>query len=253
MAIVKDYATNGHGPLPKSSVTHIVIHETANPGATARNHHAYWRQNPDFAVHAVCDWNETINTVPYDRLCWHVGNANGWTVGIEMCHAITQEQFERTWDNAVSWARQMMAKFDLPASKVVSHDYCSRTWGGSDHTDPIGYFAEFGRTWNDFKAELALLNVDGIMGEKTIKAWQKALGCKVDGIFGSATVKTLQRWLNKNGAKLTVDGVFGPNTRKATKKRLKALGYFKWTISGRFKARAIKALQKSLNAGDDWR
>ena len=249
--IRKAYATNGHGSLPASHVAYIVIHETANPGATAQNHHDYWVNNPDYAVHAVCDWKEIINTVPYDRLCWHVGNANGWTSGIEVCHATNKADFQKAWDNALHWTREMMARFNLPASRVVSHDYCSRTWGGSDHTDPIDYFAEFGKTWKDFIAELGL-KVDGILGAKTVKAWQKALGAKADGDFGPASTKALQRYLNRHGFKLTVDGVFGPKTKKAAQTHLKRLGYYKGAIDGDFAVKSVKALQKSLNA-NEWK
>lgn len=147
-AITKRIVSNGHGAL--NGFTHIVIHETANPGATAQNHVDYWSNNDEYAVHAVCDWDNIFNTVPYDRLCWHVGNANGWTIGIEICHAMNKIDFERAWNNAITWTKAMMKKYGIPASRVVSHDYCSRVWGGSDHTDPIDYFAEYGKTWNDF-------------------------------------------------------------------------------------------------------
>ena len=142
----------GHGALP--SFSHIVIHETANPGATAQNHVDYWSREDDYAVHAVCDWNEIVHTVPYDRLCWHVGNANGWTIGIEICHATNRADFLKAWNNALIWTRSVMKEYGIPVSHVVSHDYCSRVWGGSDHTDPIDYFAEYGKTWDDFIAEL---------------------------------------------------------------------------------------------------
>lgn len=142
----------GHGELP--SFSHIVIHETANPGATAQNHVDYWSREDDYAVHAVCDWKEIVHTVPYDRLCWHVGNANGWTIGIEICHATNRADFLKAWNNAIEWTKSVMKEYGIPISHVVSHDYCSRVWGGSDHTDPIDYFAEFGKTWDDFIVEL---------------------------------------------------------------------------------------------------
>lgn len=152
MAIREDIVSKGHGPLKKP--THIVIHETANPGATAQNHRDYWSREDDYAVHAVCDWKEIIHTVPYNRLCWHVGNANDFTIGIEICHAESKANFTKAWKNAIEWTKAMMKEFGIPAKNVVSHDYCSKKWGGSDHTDPIGYFAEYGKTFDDFLKEL---------------------------------------------------------------------------------------------------
>ena len=157
MAIRNQIVSMGHGALP--SFSHIVIHETANPGATAQNHVDYWSREDDYAVHAVCDWKEIVHTVPYDRLCWHVGNANGWTIGIEICHATNRADFLKAWNNAITWTKAMMKQFNIPVSRVVSHDYCSRVWGGSDHTDPIDYFAEFGKTWGDFIAALGASTV----------------------------------------------------------------------------------------------
>ncbi len=150
--IREDIVSDGHGWL--GAPKYIVIHETANPGATAQNHRDYWSRDDTYAVHAVCDWREIIHTVPYNRICWHVGNANDFTIGIEICHAQSAADFRKAWDNAVYWTKKMMAEFGLPASKVVSHDYCSRTWGGSDHTDPIGYFKKFGKSWDDFIAAI---------------------------------------------------------------------------------------------------
>lgn len=147
-SIRESIVSNGRGSLGKPK--YIVIHETANPGATAQDHHDYWSRDDTYAVHAVCDWKEIIHTVPYDRLCWHVGNANDFTIGIEICHAENKADFNKAWNNAVAWTKAMMQKFDLPASKVVSHDYCSKTWGGSNHTDPISYFAKYGKSWDDF-------------------------------------------------------------------------------------------------------
>ena len=157
MAIRNQIVSMGHGSLP--SFSHIVIHETANPGATAQNHVDYWSREDDYAVHAVCDWKEIVHTVPYDRLCWHVGNANGWTIGIEICHATNKADFLKAWNNAITWTKAMMKRFNIPVSRVVSHDYCSRVWGGSDHTDPIDYFAEYGKTWGDFIAALGASTV----------------------------------------------------------------------------------------------
>lgn len=146
--IREDIVSSGHGSIGKPK--YIVIHETANPGATAQNHRDYWSRDDTYAVHAVCDWKEIIHTVPYDRLCWHVGNANDFTIGIEICHATKKADFEKAWNNAVAWTKAVLKKFGMKPSQVVSHDYCSRTWGGSDHTDPIGYFKEYGRSWDDF-------------------------------------------------------------------------------------------------------
>lgn len=52
-------------------------------------------------------------------------------------------------------------------------------------------------------------------GSAMVKALQKKLGLKVDGIWGYNTSYALQKYLVKNGAKLTVDGYFGVASAKA--------------------------------------
>lgn len=152
MNIIEDIVSNGHGWLDPS---YVVIHETANPGATARNHRDYWSREDDYAVHYVADWTgDVYHCVPDDRLCWQVGNGNAYVVGIELCHATNQADFERVWNVGVEWAAWMLKRKGWGVDKLISHNDCTNWWGGSDHTDPIGYFQEFGKSWEQFKSEV---------------------------------------------------------------------------------------------------
>lgn len=154
MEIVESIINQGHGYL---APTHLVIHETANPGATALNHVSYWRNNPDVPMaHYVTDWTGKVyHCVRDDRVCWHVGNANGWTIGIELCNTAKGVQFDRVWETAVEFAADYLTRRGWGIERMVSHSYCSHTWGGSDHEDPLSYFRQHGRTWNEFKAAVA--------------------------------------------------------------------------------------------------
>lgn len=152
MNIIEDIVSNGHGWLDPSFV---VIHETANPGATARNHRDYWSREDDYAVHYVADWTgDVYHCVPDDRLCWQVGNGNAKVVGIELCHATNQADFERVWSVGVEWAAWMLKRKGWGIDRLISHNDCTNWWGGSDHTDPIGYFQEYGRSWEQFKQDV---------------------------------------------------------------------------------------------------
>lgn len=151
MEVIDSIVNQGHGYL---APRYLVIHETANPGATALNHVSYWRNNPDVPMtHYVCDWTGKVyRTVPDDRICWHVGNANAFTVGIELCNTAKGPQFERVWETAVQFAEWYLRKRGWGIDRLVSHAYCSATWGGSDHTDPLGWFSQHGRTFEEFKS-----------------------------------------------------------------------------------------------------
>lgn len=144
----------GHG---YNNAGYLVIHETANPGASAYNHTIYWSNNPDYAVHYVMELDGSVvyNTVPDDRLCWHVGNGNYQTVGIELAHATGQAQFDSQWAEAVKWAGDYLMSRGWGIDRLLSHNECRYIWGGTDHTDPDGYFQSFGKSWSQFESEVA--------------------------------------------------------------------------------------------------
>lgn len=159
MDIREDIVSQGHGEL---SPSYLVIHETANPGATAQNHRDFWARDDTYAVHYVADWDEVIHCVPDNRLCWQVGNGNPYCIGIELCHATNADDFSRVWDNGVQWARMMLDQRGWGIDRLIPHKQAAEMWGGSDHTDPIGYFAEFGRTWDEFVQDVETGGTDVI-------------------------------------------------------------------------------------------
>lgn len=149
-----DYVAWGHG---YNDAQYLVIHETSNPGASAYNHTVYWSNNPDYAVHYVMELDGSVvySTVPDDRLCWHVGNGNYQTVGIELAHAISQAQFDNQWNEAVKWAGDYLSSRGWGIDRLLSHSECRWIWGGTDHTDPDGYLAKYGRSWAQFEQAVA--------------------------------------------------------------------------------------------------
>lgn len=152
----------GHGSL---SPRYLVIHSTANPGATAENHVTYWRRNQPSVVmaHYVMDWTgggTVIQTQETDRLAWHVGNGNSRTYGIELCEATNPQDFEVEWRAAVEWAAMQLRSRGWGTDRLICHADASEWWGGT-HTDPTGYFARFGRSWGQFKADVAAYMAGG--------------------------------------------------------------------------------------------
>lgn len=151
---VNKYVSNGHGYL---NASYLVIHETANPGASAYNHTLLWSRNDTYAVHHVMelDGSTVYNTVPENRLCWHVGNGNYATIGIELAHATNASDFAKQWNEAVKWAGDELRAHGWDTSRLLSHYEAAQRWGGSDHTDPNGYFRAYGKTWYEFKQAVA--------------------------------------------------------------------------------------------------
>lgn len=146
-AIKERIVANGHGAL---SPSYFCVHSTANPGATAANHATYWSNNPDNAVHLVSDWKECLHTVPYDRLCWQVGNGNAYVEGIEICEATNRSDFEKGIKIAADAVRERLKARGWSTSRLITHHQATQRWGGSDHTDPDPYFKKWGYAWSSF-------------------------------------------------------------------------------------------------------
>lgn len=145
---------------------------------------------------------------------------------------------------------------------VIGHRQASQVYRLSDHTDPGDNFP-----WDKVIAQAKMyatgakpvitskpatgtkIAEDGVLGPKTVKALQKAVGTVQDGVIGgrktaSQTVTALQKLLNtKSGAKLSVDGYMGPATTTALQK------YVGSTPDGLLGPKTILALQRKLNSG----
>ena len=132
----------------------LVIHETATPGATAENSFNYFNSGyRDASAHGFVDWNEYIQMIPYTEVAWHAGyTANHMYIGIELCHPETKNevQFNAVWRNAVEVASKILEEFNLSYKDITTHHAVSLKWGETDHTDPTGYFLEYGKTIDDF-------------------------------------------------------------------------------------------------------
>lgn len=131
----------------------LVIHETVSK-ATARQQLNYFNTAPAYAnAHVFIDWNEVLLTVPFTETSWTVGRpANSFTINIEMCHARNAAEFNKSWDITTRYvAKWLLANQKDPLTFIKSHHEIAEEFGGTDHTDPDDYFAEYGKTMDDFR------------------------------------------------------------------------------------------------------
>ncbi|ALV21564.1 GW domain-containing glycosaminoglycan-binding protein [Carnobacterium antarcticum] len=138
----------------------IVIHETANPNSTITSEINYMTINWQNAfVHAFVDKDNIIQIHPADFAVWGAGKqANPRFYQIELVEHDTFHQFAQSVNNDAYLAAYMLYYFDLEPSRATkggsgtiwTHDEVSRYLGGTDHTDPVGYFAKWGYTVSDF-------------------------------------------------------------------------------------------------------
>lgn len=137
----------------------IVIHETANPGAMAYNHYVYFNSAYRGAsAHVFVDWVESIKIVPFREQAWHAGpTANSKFIGIELCRPSVHdpEKFNIVWNNAVELFAETFINLgitEINKDNLISHAEVSAKWKETDHTDPVSYFQEYGKTVDDFRS-----------------------------------------------------------------------------------------------------
>ena len=150
---VEQVVNDGHGYCEPS---YLVIHETANPGASAYNHVLLYSRGYAYAVQYVMelDGSKVYHTMYDNRKAWAVGNGNSRCVNIELAHATKQADFNAQWEQAVKWAGDYLNKRGWGIDQMISHNQARLNWGGSDHTDPLSYFSSYGKSWNQFVAEV---------------------------------------------------------------------------------------------------
>ncbi|TKH80026.1 N-acetylmuramoyl-L-alanine amidase [Bacillus cereus] len=107
--------------------TEITFHNTYNdaPAINERNNVA--NNSTGTSFHIAVDDKEAIQLIPFNRNAWHAGDgANGrgnrHSVGIEICYSQSGgERYRKAELNAIEVIAQLMVQFDIPISKVKTH------------------------------------------------------------------------------------------------------------------------------------
>ncbi|WP_414838643.1 GW dipeptide domain-containing protein [Carnobacterium sp. TMP28] len=138
----------------------ILIHETANKNSTIFSEINYMTLNWQNAfVHAFVDKDYIIQIHPADFAVWGAGKkANPRFYQIELVEHNTFHQFAQSVNNDAYLAAYMLHYYNLEPSRatksgggtVWTHDEVSRYLGGTNHTDPVGYFKKWGYSVNEF-------------------------------------------------------------------------------------------------------
>lgn len=133
----------------------MVIHSTANPGATVADHERWLnsgRVNASF--HFISDWHEAVALLPWRKTdaqpAWHALYAgNVRFLGWEICEATDPVKFEQGWALAVRGVAEVLRTYGQGVEWILTHRQVTVWWEGT-HTDPVPYFSRYGRTWGDF-------------------------------------------------------------------------------------------------------
>lgn len=142
--ITGKYSGTGNG-LPNI----VIVHETANPNDSIWGEINYEKNHyNDAFVHAFVDNNNIIQISNTDHEAWGAGYpANGRAVQFEQVEVHNADAFARELSNAAYYTAYIMHKYGFAPSLVSngngtlwSHHNVSQYLGGTDHTDPDGYW-----------------------------------------------------------------------------------------------------------------
>lgn len=150
---VNKYARSGK---KISGVKKIVMHYTANPGASASNHEKYFARLSDryASAHVFIDSKESIQIIPFNEIAYHCNdvqkrnkngsayrgvssiapNGNLWSLGIELCIEKDGSFHENTIKEAVKVAGELCKTYGLnPQTDIVRHydvtaKICPKQW-----------------------------------------------------------------------------------------------------------------------------
>lgn len=146
--VVKDHIKVNQYTRPASKlgvVKGIIMHYTANSGASAKNHQKYFNgtaiANKSYAsAHIFIDDNDVIEIIPLNEVAYHANesgyskvtkfkgnygysgsNANGCTIGIEMCIDAKGNITAKTLKNTLTTVVELCKKFNLDENDLFRH------------------------------------------------------------------------------------------------------------------------------------
>lgn len=168
----------------KIPVRKLVLHSVGCPQPNAAVFARQW-QTARYFAHAVLQADGTVyQALPWDYLCYHVGAANAYSIGVEMTEpdciryiggatfvcsdwARAVAQVTGTYNTAVALFAQLCTQFGLdPRGDIISHAEASAMGIGTDHADPEHLWRQLGMGYTmdgfraDVAAEMAAKNTD---------------------------------------------------------------------------------------------
>ena len=141
---------------------YIVIHSTANTDATGVNEAIYMQRNYRQAyTHAVADYDRVYIVGEPGYVAWGAGNINAYSpYQIELAQYSRRKkalQAYRVWIDSI---RDYASKYGIPltldgaGNGVKTHDWASKNYGGSNHSDPMPYLNTLGITKDQLAKDL---------------------------------------------------------------------------------------------------
>lgn len=156
-AIKVEYLTPNPYSRPQKKLRRIngvVVHYTANPGATAKNNRNYFeglaQSHLTYASsHFIIGLEgEIIQCIPLTEISYASNNRNDDTVSIECCHPDKTGKFKKkTYESLVSLVTALCIEFDIDEKNIIRH------YDVTGKLCPL-YYVEHEDEWKKFKEDV---------------------------------------------------------------------------------------------------
>lgn len=140
--------------LPLKEINAIVIHYTANPGATAQNNRDYFEglkngKGTKASSHFIVGLDgEVIQCIPSSEMAYANNPRNHDTLSIECCHPDASGKFnDATYQTVVQLAAWLCKAFKVSPDNVIRHYDVS----GKDCPK---YYVEHASAWKQMKTDI---------------------------------------------------------------------------------------------------
>lgn len=148
-------------------VKYIVIHDTGNPGSTARENALYYARTANqesASAHTFTDDKETVLVIPLNEKAWHVhyetgvppniqgSYANDWALAPEFCFGYPVDT-KKSYENYVALIAKLCLEYGRDPNKhLKKHSELDPL----RRTDPQNAFNTIGKSWNWFIVDVAV-------------------------------------------------------------------------------------------------
>ena len=157
----------------------LIVHSTGSAVGTKDKLWNSWNSiTKELSAHGMVDTTGGYQTLPLNYKAWHVGKlGNGKTIGFEICEpsnmayidkahtkvdttkynpkdASNIADFNKRYKNAIEIAVDFCRQTGLGADKILSHREACAKGIASNHADVEHWFPLFGKTMDDFRADV---------------------------------------------------------------------------------------------------
>lgn len=208
--ITESYITNNkrYSANMRQTPDTLVLHTVCGPMTAQETVNYFNKSSAQAEAHAVVDDTHVIQMLPWENKCYHCGNGNTNSIGVEMaeCKKIkwnsngtiaswsdkddkaVREYHTKVRENAVLLFAYLATKYSInPLTNVLSHKEIAAKKGGSDHADPEELWVKFGWTMDKFRED-----VKTAMGAAGANYTGSVSGSS-DNSSGSGTSKTFNK------------------------------------------------------------